>query len=113
MKQTLLVLTLSCSSVMAHADFMSGNDLLNGLKGNAINRASAIGYIAGAADSGDFKNLNPAKLKTGFCFAVPEEVVAQQLVDIVKSWLEKHAEKRHHNASSLIAAALDEKFPCK
>ena len=35
-----------------------------------------------------------------------------QLIDVVKRWLDDHPEVRQYTAGSLVTAALREKFPC-
>jgi hypothetical protein len=47
---------------------------------------------------------------SSFCF--PKGVEGPQIVDVIKRWLDEHPEVRHYSASSLIAEALKEKFPC-
>jgi hypothetical protein len=42
----------------------------------------------------------------------PDGVKAGQVEDLVKLYLRDHPENRHDVASSLIIAALKEKFPC-
>ena len=37
----------------------------------------------------------------------------RQTVEVVKRYLEQHPEQRHYGASSLVAEALAEAFPCK
>jgi hypothetical protein len=44
-------------------------------------------------------------------FKVPSNVEAGQIFDVVKNYLEKHPEKRHQSASSLVMMALKEAFP--
>jgi hypothetical protein len=43
---------------------------------------------------------------------VPENST-QQLVDVVKRYLDQHPEQRHYSATSFAAAALAAAFPCK
>jgi hypothetical protein len=44
---------------------------------------------------------------------VPDGVSAGQLVEVVKKWLREHPENWHYGADSLVAAALQEAFPCR
>jgi hypothetical protein len=60
-----------------------------------------LGYILGVQDALE-----------GSSFCVPNGVTQGQLKDVVKLWLHDHPETRHLSASSLVAAALKEKFPC-
>ena len=92
-------------------DAMLGNNLAESCEawgGRASNDAATnfktgacVGYIWGLAGAGE---------GSAFCF--PHGVQANQIVDVIKKWLQDHPELRHYAASSLITAALKEKFPC-
>jgi hypothetical protein len=49
---------------------------------------------------------------SGFTFCEPGGVILRQAVDIVVKWLSDHPQHRHHDADSLVAAALSEVWPC-
>jgi Rap1a immunity proteins len=66
-----------------------------------------LGYVDGIADAINWPML---KGKLSVCF--PDSVVGQQLIDIVKSYLEKNPAVRHYSASSLVLRAFSEAFPC-
>jgi hypothetical protein len=66
-------------------------------------------YIFGVIESS--KGIKKGVGKIVFC---PHKgVLAQQVRDIVKKWLEDNPEYRHLNAAHLVAAALANAFPCK
>jgi Rap1a immunity proteins len=44
---------------------------------------------------------------------LPEHATRRQAVEVVKRFLDQHPEQRHYGASSLVAEALAEAFPCK
>lgn len=116
-KRRLVVLVftaLSAISTLAKADFMSGNDLHSGLQTtNAVDKAYALGYVIGIADFEDYKNKTQGNSKRSSCFFVPDTASGTQVTDVVKNWLDKHPGRRHYAASSVVAAALRETFPCK
>ena len=88
---------------MAHAEFWTGNDLLNRLNDTeAMGRVTGLGYIIGIAD---------AFQKVSIC--MPSQVTAGQARDVVKEFLEKNASVRHFSADSLVTEALTRAWPCQ
>jgi len=57
------------------------------------------GYVAGVVDM-------------LYTVCLPDGMTRQQVIDVLTLWLRDHPEKRHLPASSLVAGALKEKFPC-
>lgn len=98
----------------AAATYLDGNTLLQRLHDPAgsFERAIAIGYIAGIVDNFEYAQRYQG-LTSGFCFAVPESVSSLQLADITRLWLERTPQHRHYGAAGLVAAALQEAYPCK
>jgi hypothetical protein len=45
-------------------------------------------------------------------FCLPANVTVGQMQDVVENYLREHPENRHFTAASLIADALQRKFPC-
>ena len=87
------------------AGYRDGNELLSDCEGQARGAEDSqwgicLGYILGAYDA----------LESTTC--VPDVVKASQLRDVVKIYLRNHPEERHHQASSLVVAALKQAFPC-
>jgi hypothetical protein len=115
MRRAMLIAVLSSNFVMAGPasawDTLTGNMLFDNCKdwprggtGDAMSvfaDGTCVGYIWGVASA-----------LSGSSFCIPTEVQPNQLTDVVKGWLDGYPEVRHHTASSLVAAALKEKFPC-
>lgn len=112
MRVIMLVLLLVGLSGAAGAAFKSGNDLhtqcideSEALK--MMSFAYCIGYITAVADViSDY-----AKSQGRNCF--PPMVTGEQIVDVVKKWLETHPELRHYSAAWGVTRAFSEAFPCK
>jgi hypothetical protein len=49
----------------------------------------------------------------GWTACIPVGVTGQQVVDVAVQYLGRNAAKRHVSASSLVAAAFTEAFPCR
>lgn len=88
--------------VIANAEFISGNELLNNLKGGVDERMFAIGYIAGVSDFLD-----------GLTVCSPNGVTLGQMRDLIRDYLEKNPDKRHYSADSLIRNRLEQLWPCQ
>jgi Rap1a immunity proteins len=100
--------SLVIAATTASAGFDDGNALFERCKTYTSDRATepfndgvCAGYIVGATDA----------LDRGSLLCLPD-VTKGQIIDVVILWLRDHPEKRHLGASSLIGAALKEKFPC-
>lgn len=99
MKKILLLLAL-CGS--AHAEFKTGNELLNQINGNTNDWMNAIGYVTGVADD-----------SRGIFHCIPANVTAGQVLDMTKLHMEKHPSGRHYPASTIIRYVLKEAWPCQ
>ncbi len=96
-----LLLILSCS--VAHAQFMSGNQLkehCNKNNDSPVGVAVCLGYVQGIADAND-----PL-----FCF--PRGVVVGQLSAIVKKYLNDNPAQLHLSGDMLVTHAFRQSFPC-
>lgn len=101
MKLKIIAALLAISS-HAHAEFLSGNDLLERITSErATLNAVAIGYVMGVIDTG-----------TGVLHCTPPSATAGQLADMVKGYLEKRPEIRHYSADSIINDMLKRTWPC-
>ena len=100
-----LLVTLNANAY-AGATFVDGNELYEDMK-NDYGKLYSSGYITGVADVGNDNSIY------GFRFCVPQQATRGQLSDVVSKWLEQNPGKRHFSASSLIALAFQEAFPCK
>jgi hypothetical protein len=107
-RRTLIVaLALSNLAVggTAAGDFVDGNKLLQHCNEpyGTYSGGFCDGYISGVGSAFN-------EMQGFYCF--PGGVKAGQVIDLVKLYLTEHPEKRNYGASSLVIAALKEKFPC-
>lgn len=88
----------------AHAQYMSGNDLLERLNDNdsAVKRSVALGYILGVADGLDGQEV-----------CVQRSVQAGQVRDVVHQWLRDNPALRHLPAAAIVAGSLSRVWPCQ
>lgn len=100
----------AASSGNALAGFMTGNEVLEDCRNKEdsyFNSGYCTGYISGVYDV-----LSAGDSVIGWRSCPPLGVTVGQVTDVVKAWLEARPEKRHLAASSLVANALAEAFPC-
>lgn len=105
MKRTIATVAavLTLLSAPAHADFKSGNELLDHTNvDNYYNKGNAMGYIMGVVDAYSSIYICP-----------PATITGGQVQDIVKSYLAQNPATRHEGASILVFRAMVEFFPCK
>jgi Rap1a immunity proteins len=112
MRRALLIAVALSSLACAAWDVFDGNALLENCKNwsrggqadweNVLRTGTCVGYIWGVAGA----------LEGSPAFCLSNGVQQNQVVDVVKRWLDEHPEVRHYSASSLVAKALKEKFPC-
>ena len=95
-----LILALACTS--AHAEFFDGNKLLADMNGSQMRQMSAIGYIMGVSDT-----------LQGVSVCPPPQVLAGQMHDMVKQYLEDNPALRHHTADIIVGHVLSRAWPCK
>jgi hypothetical protein len=101
MKKLLIVTALFCSTVQAQPSSIlySGQELYNKLSND---RLSAMGYIAGVADS-----------MSGITICIPPgQVTLGQMSDMVKQTLERLPSERHLSAEIFVQATLEKRWPC-
>lgn len=97
-----LVLAAAVVCGPAHAEFYSGNELLQRMQSEShIERAVAIGFVAGVADAWDYVMVCP-----------PDGVTVGQTRDIALKFLILNPGKRHKSAAELVLDALIEAWPC-
>jgi hypothetical protein len=100
-KRLLIITALLCSTVQAQPSSIlySGQELYNRLNND---RLSALGYIAGAADS-----------QSGVTICIPPgQVTLGQMADMVKQSLERLPSERHLSADIFVQATLEKRWPC-
>lgn len=97
------LILLSLLGAAAHAQpssiLYSGQELYNKLTND---RLSAMGYIAGVADS-----------QSGVTICIPPgQVTLGQMSDMVKQTLERLPSERHLSADIFVQATLEKRWPC-
>ena len=86
----------------AHAQFVSGNKLLERMEGsNPYERGFSMGYIMGVADFG-----------FGFNHCPPESVTAGQVRDLAQQYLQANPATRNQSADLLVMRSLRAVWPC-
>jgi hypothetical protein len=101
MKKLLLVTALLCGGAQAQPSSIlySGQELYGKLNND---RLSAMGYIAGVADS-----------LSGITICIPPgQVTLGQMADMVKQSLERLPSERHLSADIFVQATLEKRWPC-
>ena len=97
--ETLILAALLCGS--AHAQFKTGNKLLQQMDGEFGDQMNAIGYVSGVADT-----------LQGAVVCAPATVTAGQLMDMTRLYLERTPARRHLAADVLIHDMLKAMWPC-
>lgn len=100
MKQTITTIALLCATT-AHAEFISGNELLSNMTGDSNAKLFAFGYVAGVYDT-----------TTTVVHCAPASVTLRQVNDTVRKGLEAVPELRNKSADSLINLILKTVWPC-
>jgi hypothetical protein len=95
----LIVLTMLAAGA-AHAEFYTGNDLLERMNGTEVQKLIALGYVGGVADAMNNRVI-----------CMPSATLGQTR-DIVKQYLENNPSIRHYSADSLIQSVLSSMWPC-
>lgn len=101
MKKFAIILAMLASS--AHAEFMTGNKLLELMqeKDSPTRSSFSIGYVIGVSDSG-----------AGAVHCAPQDVTAGQVRDLVKAYLEQSPAVRHLPADTIILSLMKTAWPC-
>lgn len=101
MKRTLAII-LCLAATAAQSAWISGNELLADMNGNASQQVSAQSYVIGAADA-----------IAGVHWCTAQKITVQQAYDMTRRALETAPEFRNHSAAVFVQAALNNAFPCK
>ena len=89
--------------MLAHAEFYTGNELLNKIQDQSHGQnMMALGFVAGAFDVG-----------FGIIHCTPNTVNLGQIRDMFKNELLASPEKRHLSAESILNQMLKNKWPCR
>lgn len=94
-------ITLALVVTTAHAEFKDGNKLLSELRGQAMERIHAMGYIMGVFDAG-----------RGVTVCPPDGITAGQLTDMVQQHLDAIPSVRHLTADTHVNYVLSQAWPC-
>jgi hypothetical protein len=86
---------------IAHAEFMTGNDLLSDMNGSNSRQMLALGYVMGVTDTFNTLTVCP-----------PNGITAGQVQDIIRKHLEENPSSRHFTADSIIRNKLEALWPC-
>ena len=98
-----LIAGLALMTGTAHAQFFSGNELLDRLNDTGtVKPMVALGYVMGALDSHFGVEICP-----------PEQVQIGQASDVIKQWLQTNPDKRHLPAALIVRVVLRNTWPCK
>jgi hypothetical protein len=84
-------------------------------RGDTINGAHCIGYVAGVIDdhfSCQIHETSAAALDPTKHLCLPDGVTPNQAVRVIVKWLEDHPARLHETAVILALDALRDGFPC-
>lgn len=104
MRQLLAVLFLLSVSSQVQAQFFTGNDLHT--------HCTRPGYFADGFCFGYVTSAYDSMMLDRFTCPKSRGVSAQQLVDVVKQFLQKNPAVRNQAASGLVRVAIGEAFDC-
>lgn len=97
-----IALTLVALCATCRAEFVDGNGLLNAINGSTTaDRMHSLGYIVGVADT-----------LRGISFCPPDNVMASQLRDMVRQYLEINPGIRHMSGDVIVSYVLKSAWPC-
>jgi hypothetical protein len=96
-----LIATLLFVPCMAHAEFMTGNNLHAKINGDFGDKMLALGFIQGVFD-----------VYVNVTICSPSNITVGQVSDMVRSYLDNNPSTRHKTAESLINQALKQVWPC-
>lgn len=108
---TILMIVLG-STAPANAQrlvFKTGADLHEALQQDGAAHTNALNYVVGVVDA-----LNGMLSEHGFCFELKgEPLTGARIADVVRSFLVKNPQMWDRSGSTLVAAALEEGWPCR
>jgi Rap1a immunity proteins len=100
----------------AGATFMDGNKLYRICSGSdGVDLVHCAGYIEGVMDTaeeaGDVAGTSWSAVE-GWRWCDPPRIITRQAIDVVVQFLGSNPQVRHFDAALLIAAALQNAWPC-
>ena len=106
------VLPLLAAAPAGAGTNLTGNDLLErcsaSASANPIQWGVCLGYVMAVADL-----LGQGRPIAGARACIATDVTSGQLMDVVRQWLERNPARRHIAGAALVAAALQQAFPCR
>jgi hypothetical protein len=98
-----LIIAALIAAPAAHAEFLSGNQLLTRIDSAEIaQQGVALGYVMGVHDS--LRSVTHCS---------PPDITSGQLRDMVRQYLVNNPQNRHLAADSLVGHVLKSVWPCK
>lgn len=99
----LIISALFLFSINAHAEFISGNKLLQYMTSESeVEKGFGFGYVAGVFDLG-----------VGTTHCAPQSVTIKQISDMTKNALESLPQHRDKSADQFVNTILKTTWPCK
>lgn len=108
---TLVCLALLCAALASAQSYVykSGKDLHEALQQDGVEYSYALNYVVGVVDA-----ANGSATKDGFCFDLKGEAIkGSRIAEVVRAFLVKNTQMWERPGSTLVAAALEEVWPCK
>ena len=106
-----VMLLLSAQSQAELSMYLSGSDLLQKCESDSVAESNTCdGYILGILDFQEA--LVGWSILDEPIFCTPDSALSGQLIKVVIKYLNEHPEKLHLAASSSVANALYDAFPC-
>ena len=78
-----------------------------------INMGYCAGYLSGVTDVEAMWRVVEGATSRSTHYCMHEDVTNEQVLRILKKWLDKNPDKLHWRADDIIHAALLDAFPCK
>jgi len=96
-----LALLMALTTSAAHAEFMTGSDLHDKMRGSMVEQMVALGYVQGVFDA-----------LRGSHHCPPRVVQAGQINDMVQQHLTLYPQVRHFTADIIVGYVLGKAWPC-
>ena len=104
----ILLAAIALAPAHAVAAAVSGNELRQQCDEPKFGRYICMGYIRGVVEMATL--TIPPTAAGAFC--LPSEVTTNQVVEVVKKYMQDNPERLHEIAAALIVSRLHVVFPC-